>query len=122
MMKEKIKTPHYVIELARTMRLNMTASEKILWNELKEKKFHGYRFKCQHPIHQYVLDFYCHAAGLAIEIDGDIHKSRQDYDEFRDEFLYQCGISTIRFTNDEITHNINDVLKAIRQSLEIKTS
>ncbi|MBN2159784.1 MAG: endonuclease domain-containing protein [Spirochaetes bacterium] len=121
-MKEKIRTPQYIIKLARTMRLNMTATEKILWNELKEKKFHGYRFRCQHPVYRYVLDFYCHAAALAIEIDGDIHKSRQDYDEFRDEFLKQCGITTIRFTNDEIIHDIKDVLEKIRQSLEVKTN
>jgi very-short-patch-repair endonuclease len=121
-MKVKLKTPLYIIKLARKMRLNMTDAEKNLWNELKEKKLNGYKFRCQHPVYRYILDFYCPAAGLAVEIDGDIHKSRHDYDEFRDEFLKNCGITTLRITNEEIIYNITDVLQRIYHVLESQNS
>lgn len=120
-MKEKIHAPKYVIALARKMRLNMTDTEKILWNELKNKKLSGYRFRCQHPVHRYILDFYCHAAALALEIDGDVHKTHHEYDKFRDEFLENCGITTLRFSNDEIIHDVKDVLNRIKHALEISS-
>ena len=82
-----INTPHYVIELARRQRQNLNASEKALWSHLKNKHLDGYRFRCQHPIFRYILDFYCHQANLAVEIDGDIHRKKIDYDSYRDEFL-----------------------------------
>ena len=95
----------------------MTPAEKILWDELKEKKLNGYRFRKQHPVYRYILDFYCHECLLAIEIDGDIHKVRKDYDQYRDDYLKSIGITTLRFTNDEIHNTLNQVLEKIRDNL-----
>jgi len=91
-MNHNIKTPKYVIELARQMRCNLTPSEKIMWEYLRNKRLDGNRFRSQHPIHRYILDFYCPCKFLAIEIDGDIHKLRKDDDEYRDEYLKSIGI------------------------------
>jgi very-short-patch-repair endonuclease len=113
----KIRSPKYVIELAREMRVHLTETEKILWEELRNKKIDGKRFRIQHPIHRYILDFYCHEKKLAVEVDGDVHKNRKDYDEFRDEFLKSIGIITLRVTNEDVANDINYVLSEIRKGL-----
>ena|SRR6056297_674645 len=115
---QKIDTPKYVIDLARDLRQNLTQSEKLIWEMIRNKQLDGYRFRCQHPIYRYVLDFYCHEAMLAVEIDGDVHKKREDYDGYRDEFLKSIGITTFRFSTEEVMSNINFVLNNIRTSLE----
>jgi very-short-patch-repair endonuclease len=120
LMQTKIRSPKYVIDLARKMRVNPTPTEKLLWNELKEKKLDGYRFRNQHPIYRYIIDFYCVKKLLAIEIDGEIHKQRLDYDEYRDAYLNSIGIETLRFNNQEVIDNINLVLDKIKQKLQSK--
>lgn len=119
-MNSKIRSPKYVIELARQLRVNLTVTEKLLWAELRTKKIEDCRFRIQHPIHRYILDFYCHEKQLAIEIDGDIHKSRKDYDDYRDEYLKSIGITTLRFTNEDVLNNIDDVLSVIKKSLSLE--
>lgn len=116
-MNKKIRSPKYVIELARKMRINLTAAEEILWNELKENKLNGFKFRNQHPVYRYILDFYCHKKLLAIEIDGDIHKQKQNYDKYRDEFLKNIGIKTLRFTNENVLNNTKQILELIRIEL-----
>jgi very-short-patch-repair endonuclease len=117
LMNKKIRSPKYVIELARKMRINLTAAEEILWNELKENKLNGFKFRNQHPVYRYILDFYCHKKLLAIEIDGDIHKQKQNYDKYRDEFLKNIGIKTLRFTNENVLNNTKQILELIRIEL-----
>ncbi len=116
-MSSKIRSPKYIIELARKMRMNLTIPEEILWNELKTKKMEGFRFRIQHPIHRYILDFYCHEKKFAVEIDGDVHKHRKDYDDYRDEYLKSAGITTLRFKNEDVINNIDYVLSEIRKYL-----
>jgi very-short-patch-repair endonuclease len=112
-----VKTPDYVVQLAKDMRNNMTEAEKLLWAKLKNRKLSGYKFRNQHPVYRYILDFYCHEKLLAIEIDGDIHKDRKDYDEYRDEFMKSLDIKTLRFHNHEVLHNIDTVLQKIQNEL-----
>jgi len=114
---KNIDTPQYVIELAREQRINLTDSEKIIWLKLRNKQICGFRFRCQHPIYRYILDFYCHEARLAVEIDGDIHKCRKEYDNYRDEFIKNIGITTLRFTDKEVFNNIQNVLNTIKNAL-----
>ena len=116
-MKQKIRSPKYIIELAREMRKNLTPTEKLLWNELQNKKICGYKFRNQHPIFRYILDFYCHKCLLAVDIDGDIHKSRKDYDDFSDNYLLSIGIKTLRFTNHDIINNMNGILEKLIDEL-----
>ena len=110
---QKIDTPKYVIELAREQRIKLTLSEQLIWSKLRNKQLHGYRFRCQHPIYRYILDFYCHEALLAIEIDGDIHKYQKEYDNYRDDFIANIGITTLRFSADEVINSIDSVLEQI---------
>ncbi len=112
-MHEKINSPHYIIELAQEMRRNLTRCEALLWNELKEKKLQNCKFRRQHPVYRYILDFYCHEKKLAIEIDGEIHQNRSNQDEFRDKYLESVGIKTLRITNEEILQDMDKVLTKI---------
>jgi len=114
---QKINTPKYVIELAREQRKNLTETEQLMWSKLRNKQLHGYRFRCQHPIYRYILDFYCHKAMLAIEIDGDIHNFRKEYDNYRDEFVEYIGITTLRFSSHEVFNNIEYVVNQIEDVL-----
>ena len=121
-MKQIIRPPGYIIELAKEMRKDLTPTEKILWNELQNKKLNGYKFRNQHPIYRYILDFYCHKCLLAIEIDGDIHKFRKDYDEYRDKYLESIEIKILRFSNEEVLNNTNFVPEKIITELDQRLS
>ena len=112
-----IKTPDYVIQLARDMRNNMTDAEKSLWSRLRRKQLCGLKFRSQHPIFRYILDFYCHEKRLAIEIDGNNHKERRDYDEYRDEFMHSLGIKTVRIRNQEVLRDVDSVMQKIRNEI-----
>ena len=116
-MNQSIKTPVYVVELAKDLRNNMTESEKKLWAYLRKKQIGKYKFRCQHPIYRYILDFYCHEKRLAIEIDGNMHKSQQEYDRDRDEFLNSIGIQTLRLRNEDVSNNIEKVIEIIKIKL-----
>lgn len=114
---KKIITPKYVIELAREQRRNLTDTELLIWSKLKNKQLHGFRFRCQHPLYRYILDFFCHKAMLAIEIDGGIHKCRREYDKYRDEFIESIGVTTMRFSTNEVLNNVEDVIDRIGNAL-----
>jgi very-short-patch-repair endonuclease len=116
-MNVNVKTPYYVVQLARDLRNNLTECERLLWDRLKNRKIAGYKFRCQHPIFRYVLDFYCLEKLLAIELDGDVHKKRKDYDSYRDDFMKSMGIHTLRFTNNQIMQNTDMVVCTIESEL-----
>ena len=101
---------------AKQLRKNMTNSELVLWNKLKNKQFFGHKFRAQHPIQKYIADFYCHKLKLIIEIDGGYHnKSEQkSYDKARTDDLNFQGIDVIRFTNEEVENSIEKVLKTLK--------
>ncbi|TAL36811.1 MAG: endonuclease domain-containing protein [Spirochaetes bacterium] len=99
------------------MRKNPTAAEKKLWEELKEKRFDGLKFRNQHPVFRYILDFYCHEKKLAIEVDGDIHINQKETDAYREDYLKSLGIVTVRVKNIDIEDRIEEVLIRIRSEL-----
>ena len=107
-------------EYAKQNRVNSTPAESALWEELRNKKLKGYKFRRQHPVGVFILDFYCHTAKLAIEIDGEYHleQEQQIYDRARTELLNQAGIKELRFTNQDILTNLPSVLGSIIQILE----
>jgi very-short-patch-repair endonuclease len=104
----------------RYLRKNATDCERILWRHLRNRKFAAYKFRRQHPIDPYVLDFYCPALKLAIELDGSGHDSRLrvTHDETRAEFLARQGIATVRFWNHQVREELDSVLEAILLALE----
>ncbi len=103
-------------EKRRDLRKNMTDSERILWVELKNDKM-GHRFRRQFSIGHYIVDFYCPRKKLVIELDGEIHIKQKEYDVVRDKFMKDFEITVLRFWNDDIRHNLNEVLMQIEQAL-----
>jgi very-short-patch-repair endonuclease len=110
-----LNAPPGIFKNASHLRVNMTAAEKMLWEELKNNKLNGEKFRKQHPIMRYILDFYNHKNKLCIEIDGDIHQKKtiKEYDKIREDHLAEHGIKVLRFHNMEIFNNMPDVLHSI---------
>ena len=108
-----------IFENAKKLRYKMTPSEEKLWAELSENKLKNYRFRRQHPLGNYIADFYCHKAKLVVEIDGEIHDSEEnkEYDSGRDKTMESFGIKVLRFTNNDIEKNLIGVLKIILANL-----
>ena len=106
-------------EKAKILRKNETKAEKILWNKLKEKQLYGYKFRRQHPISQFIVDFYCHELKLIIEVDGKIHNKpeNKEYDENRTAELEKYELRILRFTNDEIENEMNKVFDSILNAM-----
>lgn len=104
---------------AKELRKQMTPAEKLLWTKLNNKQVLGLKFRRQHPIDIFIVDFYCHKAKLVIEIDGEYHKDKSvsEYDKGRTSELEQYGLTVVRFTNKEV---LNDVGLVINQINELK--
>jgi very-short-patch-repair endonuclease len=117
-MKELDKIMYYgskpiTVSTARLLRHHMTGPENALWERLKNKQIMGLRFRRQHPIDIFIADFYCHAAGLVIEIDGELHNETIDYDNGRTEDIEKFGLKVVRFTNQQVLTEIEDVIETI---------
>lgn len=108
-----------LFENAKKLREAMTPAELLLWEELRTNKLKGFRFKAQHPISYFIADFYCHAAKLVIELDGSVHDSsdQQEYDNNRTYILNEFGLIVIRFRNEEVIENKENVLRKIAEFL-----
>ncbi|MGC9956560.1 endonuclease domain-containing protein [Roseiarcus sp.] len=106
-------------EFARTLRKHPTRAEDILWQRLRGSHFHGAKFRRQVPFNRFVVDFYCHAAKLVVEIDGVQHEWFADYDEGRTEILERLGVRMLRFTNAEVCDDLDAVLARIREELRL---
>lgn len=104
-----------LVESARSMRSNPTKAEAHLWKFLRKKQLGGYRFRRQHVIDAFIVDFYCPQARLAIEVDGPIHLSDQDFDEAREDYLVELGYRVLRFENEDVLLNTTMVLERILQ-------
>jgi very-short-patch-repair endonuclease len=101
------------LERAKELRRAMTPEEAILWRALRTNRLEGYHFRRQQVVDGFIADFYCHAAGLVIEVDGGIHRDQRDYDGERDALLKERGLRVHRFTNEDIQTNLRGVLKQI---------
>ena len=98
---------------ARRLRRNMTPAEKKLWQALKGKQLGGLKFRAQHPVGPFILDFFCPACKLVVELDGSVHDGQADYDEARTQHLRNHNYSVIRFHNEEVLTDLPSVLKRI---------
>ncbi|MEX2235047.1 MAG: endonuclease domain-containing protein [Cyclobacteriaceae bacterium] len=92
-----------------------TKAEEILWDALRNRRLHGYKFRRQHPVWNFIADFYCHECRLIVELDGEYHNAidQKQYDEGRTYELNELKIIVIRFTNREILEDIDFVLGEI---------
>ena len=97
------------LQRARELRREMTPAEKILWHEVRANKL-GIHFRRQQVIAGFIVDFYCHKAGLVVEVDGDIHVIQQEEDVRREKVLNEMGLRIIRFRNEEVLRNLPMVI------------
>ena len=105
------------LQRAKELRREMTPAEKILWEELRANKL-GVHFRRQQVIQGFIVDFYCHKAGLVIEVDGDIHDLQKEEDERREKVLSALGLRVVRFRNDEVMRNLSAVVGKIKVLVE----
>src|SRR5258708_1535843 len=115
--------PHAVISnqqrgRAKQVRQTMAGGETLLWRYLKASRIDGLGFRRQTPIQNYIADFVCFSAKLIVELDGESHdfEERQKADQRRDAFFTSEGFHVLRFTNDQVTLNLEGVVEVIRQT------
>lgn len=101
------------VKKARYLRKEETKTEKILWKELRDRKL-GVKFRRQHPIDKFILDFYAPEIKLGIELDGSPHIENQEYDKTRAEHLESKNIKVLRFWNSDVEKNLEGVLRKIK--------
>ncbi len=107
------------IAFARNLRHQPTGAEATLWRRLRGSRFHDAKFRRQVPFDRYVVDFYCHAAKLAVEIDGKPHDWFAEYDRGRTEVLERLGVQVLRFRNEEVCGDLDSVLDRVRAALRL---
>ncbi|MBI5962726.1 MAG: endonuclease domain-containing protein [Chloroflexi bacterium] len=118
-MEKRLRIHPTIRQFARELRQPQTPAETTLWNLLRNRNL-KYKFRRQHPIDFFIIDFYCAEAKLLIEIDGASHleKEQQEYDQARTEYLEAIGYKVIRFTNDDVRYNIHAVVTGIMEEVE----
>ncbi|NEN91607.1 MAG: endonuclease domain-containing protein [Okeania sp. SIO3H1] len=102
-------------QAARNLRKNLTPAETLLWEALRNKQLEGLRFRCQHPVGNFILDFYCPSCKLVVELDGEIHTHQTDYDDDRTAKLVEYGYKVLRFRNEQVIDDLPKVLAEIRR-------
>lgn len=110
-----------IFDNAKTLHRSQTKAERLLWSELRNRKFEGVKFRRQHPIGKYIADFYCNELKLVIEVDGAVHNSQdqREYDTSRTQELNEKGIVVIRFTNSEVENNLQNVLYRLKEFVRL---
>ncbi len=104
-------------ERARKLRRASTDAERRLWYALRNRQISGHKFRRQHPIGPYIVDFVCPAKKLVVELDGSQHLRSVDYDNKRTAEIAREGFRVIRFWNNEVLSNLDGVLRAIEANL-----
>ncbi|MCW9708409.1 endonuclease domain-containing protein [Fodinibius salsisoli] len=103
---------------ARKLRKNSTSSEIELWKALRAGKFLGYTFNRQKPLDEYIVDFYCKSLHLVIEVDGESHDGKKEYDQNRQQRLESLGLTVVRFYDHEVINNIGGVLEKLEKMIQ----
>jgi len=101
---------------ARRLRGRLTPVEQTLWERLRNRRLEGLKFRRQHPLGPYIVDFYCAEHRLVVEVDGPIHLRRREEDALRDEYLTRYGYHVLRIRNDEVENDLEAVLERILQA------
>ncbi len=108
-----------IIRRARELRKRMTISEEKIWKVLRNSQFQNLKFRRQHPIGRFIVDFYCHDLKLVVEIDGSIHETeiQRERDENRTFMIEELGLKVIRFENQLVMNDISKVLLEIKKHI-----
>jgi very-short-patch-repair endonuclease len=105
--------PHNAVETARDLRRRGTPAEDVLWTFLRNRRLNGLKFRRQHTLGPFIVDFCCPAQRLIVELDGAIHDNQREQDDARSQHLAVYGYSVIRFDNLEVVNRIDYVLERI---------
>ena len=111
--RRRWRTTEAMQEQARQLRREQTPAERKLWARLRQRQIYGLRFRRQHPIGRFIVDFCCISHKLVIEIDGRTHDAQMAYDQARAELLQGQGYKVVRFTNSEVEREMDGVLAEI---------
>ena len=117
---------YLIKKTVRTLRRKSTSSEKLLWQAVRNRNLKGVKFFRQHPIRFeidgykrfFVADFYCPEYKFVVELDGNIHERQKDYDMLRTHIMNIMGITVVRFKNDEIENNCEEVLSVLKEYMK----
>ena len=116
-----------ITETIRALRRKSTPAEEKFWQVVRNRKIDGYRFYRQHPLEFemdgvkrfFIADFYCKQQKLVIEIDGGVHEQQREYDEYRSLVIEQLGMRVVRFTNEDVRYEIENVIERLRENLTL---
>lgn len=108
-----MKLDTQLLEFAKSMRHNATDAENLMWQLLRAKRFMNLKFRRQHVIKPYIVDFYCHELGLVVELDGSQHGTDDgiEYDAERTQFLEALGFKVVRYWNHEVLGQTDMILE-----------
>jgi very-short-patch-repair endonuclease len=114
-----LTVPPELLIFARELRQQQTDPENLLWNLLRDRRFCGFKFRRQHPLAGYIIDFYCQEKSLAVELDGGGHNKNEQllYDAERTRILAGAGVTVVRFWNHEVLTATESVLDILYQRL-----
>jgi very-short-patch-repair endonuclease len=114
-----MRVPAELLTFARQLRQGQTDAEVFMWHLLRDRRFCGHKFRRQYPLAGYILDFYCPAAKLTIELDGGGHNDDEQrrYDRERTKVLESAGIRIVRFWNHDVLNDLDSVLEVIYAEL-----
>lgn len=106
-------------QYSRQLRENTTDAEKFLWTKIRMRQLKGHQFYRQKPVGDYIVDFFCPRAKLAIEVDGSHHLVGEtiEYDSIRNEYLSSLGLRVLRFTNTDVLAHIERVVESIEEEI-----
>ena len=118
-MRGILPIPAELLIFARQLRKEQTDAENLLWQVLRARRLCGFKFRRQHPVGGYILDFYCHNVGLAVELDGGGHSEAEQrfYDEERSRIILGAGVQVVRFWNHDVLTALESVLEEIYRHL-----
>ncbi|HHE39127.1 MAG TPA: DUF559 domain-containing protein [Candidatus Cloacimonetes bacterium] len=113
------------VQTAGNLRKHSTKAEKIFWNAVRNRKIENLKFNRQFPLYFeyegrkrfFIADFYCHEMKLVVEIDGGIHETQKDCDELRTAIINELGMKVIRFNNEKVIKNLNEVIEELTKIL-----
>ncbi len=107
--------PKWMIRVGRDLRQRETTAESLLWEQIRERRLDGLKFRRQYPVPDtvYVVDFYCHESRLIVELDGPIHEQQQPADSARQQHLESLGYHILRFSNAQVFTGLDSVLTTI---------
>jgi len=108
-----------IFKKAKELRDSPTRAEEFLWEKIRRNQLSEFKFRRQHPIANFIADFYCHEVRLVVELDGSIHRKieQKDYDKGREHELRTFGIRVLRFKNEEVINDIELVVSKILRKL-----